>query len=540
VTPLDATPFGGKGVSPYNKSERRPEMPTHIKIFDTTLRDGEQTPGVNLNIQEKLEIARQLARMGIDVIEAGFAIASPGDFEAVKAVSQNIKGVTVASLCRAVEKDIDRAWEAVKDAERPRIHTFIATSDIHMKYKLRMTEEQVLERAVAMVKYAKKYCEDVEFSAEDASRTRPEFLYRVIEEVIKAGATVVNIPDTVGYATTKEFGNLIRSIKENVSNIHKVDLSVHCHNDLGLAVANTLSAMENGATQLECTINGLGERAGNAALEEIIMGINTRKDYYNVTHKIDTTQIYRTSKLVSSITGINVQPNKAIVGANAFAHESGIHQHGVLSEKTTYEIMTPESIGLSQNRMVLGKLSGRHAFEERLKELGYSLTSEEIQTAFEKFKSLADRKKVVLDRDIEAIVNEKVHKVPEIYELESFQISSGNKVISSAVVSLLRSGKLITEAATGDGPVDAAFNSIERAVGFSLKLEDYRLSSVTEGKDALGEVMVRVSKEGRMFSGRGVSTDIIEASIKAYINAINRIISEIGEEKAMQEDDKVS
>jgi len=540
VTPLDVTSFGGKGVSPYNKSERRPEMPTQIKIFDTTLRDGEQTPGVNLNIQEKLEIAKQLAKMGVDVIEAGFAIASPGDFEAVKAVAQNVRGVTVASLCRAVEKDIDRAWEAVKDAERPRLHTFIATSDIHMKYKLRMTEEQVLERAVAMVKYAKKYCEDVEFSAEDASRTRPEFLYRIIEEVIKAGATVVNIPDTVGYATTKEFGTLIRSIKENVGNIHKVDLSVHCHNDLGLAVANTLSAMENGATQLECTINGLGERAGNAALEEIIMGINTRKDYYNVTHKIDTTQIYRTSKLVSSITGVNVQPNKAIVGANAFAHESGIHQHGVLSEKTTYEIMTPESIGLSKNRMVLGKLSGRHAFEERLKELGYTLTPEEIQTAFEKFKNLADRKKVVLDRDIEAIVNEKVHKVPEIYELESFQISSGNKVISSAVVSLLRSGKLITEAATGDGPVDAAFNSIERAVGFSLKLEDYRLSSVTEGKDALGEVMVRVSKDGRIFSGRGVSTDIIEASIKAYINAINRIISEIGEEKAMQEDDKVS
>ncbi|HHW47967.1 MAG TPA: 2-isopropylmalate synthase [Clostridiaceae bacterium] len=515
-------------------------MPTQIKIFDTTLRDGEQTPGVNLNIQEKLEIARQLAKMGVDVIEAGFAIASPGDFEAVKAVAQSVRGITVASLCRALEKDIDRAWEAVKDAERPRIHTFIATSDIHMKYKLRMTEEEVLERAVAMVKYAKRYCEDVEFSAEDASRTRPEFLFRVIEEVIKAGATVVNIPDTVGYATTKEFGNLIKSIRENVSNIHKVDLSVHCHNDLGLAVANTLAAMENGATQLECTINGLGERAGNAALEEIIMGINTRKDYYNVTHKIDTTQIYRTSKLVSSITGINVQPNKAIVGANAFAHESGIHQHGVLSEKTTYEIMTPESIGLSQNKMVLGKLSGRHAFEERLKELGYSLTPEEIQDAFEKFKKLADRKKVVLDRDIEALVNEKVHKIPEIYELESFQISSGNKVISSAVVSLKRNEEIITEAATGDGPVDAAFNSIERAVGFSLKLESYHLNSVTEGKDALGEVTVRVSKDGNVFSGRGVSTDIIEASIKAYINVINRIISELGEEKLKHENNKVS
>lgn len=504
-------------------------MSAQIKIFDTTLRDGEQTPGVNLNIHEKLEIARQLEKLGVDVIEAGFAIASPGDFEAVKTVAQEIKGAVIASLSRAVEKDIDRAWEAVQYAENPRIHTFIATSDIHMKYKLKMTEEQVLERAVAMVKYAKKYCSDVEFSAEDASRTRPEFLFRVFEEVIKAGATVVNVPDTVGYATPEEFGRLIRSIKENVTNIDKVDISVHCHNDLGLAVANTLKAVENGATQLECTINGLGERAGNAAMEEIIMGIDTRKDFYKADHRIDTTQIYRTSKLVSSLTGINVQPNKAIVGANAFAHESGIHQHGVLSEKSTYEIMTPESIGLKQNRMVLGKLSGRHAFEERLKELGYTLTPEEVQVAFEKFKSLADKKKVVLDRDIEALVEEKVSEVPEIFELESFQISSGNKVIATSMVSLKRNNETITEAATGDGPVDAAFNAIERAVGFSLVLEDYSLRAVTEGKDALGEVTVRVSKDNKIYVGRGVSTDIIEASVKAYLNAINRVISELGE-----------
>jgi 2-isopropylmalate synthase len=506
-------------------------MCNKIKIFDTTLRDGEQTPGVNLNIHEKLEIARQLARLGVDVIEAGFAIASPGDFEAVRAVSQNIKGVTIASLSRAVEKDIDSAWEAVQNAEIPRIHTFLATSDIHMKYKLKMSAEQVLERAVAAVKYAKKYCEDVEFSPEDASRTSSEFLYKILEEVIKAGATVVNIPDTVGYSTPLEFGKLIKGIKDNVAGVHKVDISVHCHNDLGLAVANTLAAMENGATQLECTINGLGERAGNAAMEEIIMAVGTRKDYYSFTHSIDTTQIYRTSRLVTSLTGVNMQPNKAIVGANAFAHESGIHQHGVLSEKSTYEIMTPESIGIKKNTMVLGKLSGRHAFEERLKELGYnSLSSDEIQSAFEKFKSLADKKKEVTDRDIEVLVGEKVWGVPEIFELESFQISSGNKVVATSTVSLKRNGDTITEAATGDGPVDAAFNAMERAVGFNLKLEDYALKAVTEGKDALGEVTVRVSKDGRFFIGRGISTDIIEASVKAYMNAINRTISEFGED----------
>jgi len=502
-----------------------------IKIFDTTLRDGEQTPGVNLNIHEKLEIAKQLERLGVDVIEAGFAIASPGDFEAVKAVAENLKNCTVASLCRAVDKDIDRAWEAVKGAQNPRIHTFIATSDIHLKYKLKMTEEEVLERAVAMVKYAKKYCSDVEFSAEDASRTRPEFLFKVVEAVITAGATVVNIPDTVGYASPAEFGALIKSIMDNVKNIDKADISVHCHNDLGLAVANSLAAVANGATQVECTINGLGERAGNAAVEEIIMGFNTRRDFYNVTHNIDSTQIYRTSKLVSSLTGISVQPNKAIVGANAFAHESGIHQHGVLSEKSTYEIMTPESIGLAQNRMVLGKLSGRHAFEERLKEMGYTtLTPDAIQKAFEKFKSLADKKKVVLDRDIEALVEEKVSEVPEIFELESFQITSGNKSISTSTIGLKKSGEIITEAATGDGPVDAAFNAMERAVGMSFTLEDYGLRAVTEGKDALGEVTVRISKDNKIFVGRGVSTDIIEASVKAYLNAINRAASEINQE----------
>ncbi|MEN6313400.1 MAG: 2-isopropylmalate synthase [Clostridiaceae bacterium] len=504
-------------------------MASRIKFFDTTLRDGEQTPGVSLNIQEKLEIARQLVRLGVDVIEAGFAISSPGDFMAVKTVAENVKGVTIASLSRAVEKDIDRAWEAVCNAENPRIHTFIATSDIHMKYKLKMTEEEVLERAVAMVRYAKKFCSDIEFSAEDASRSRASFLYKIVEEVIRAGATVVNIPDTVGYSSPEEFGLMINGICKNVPGIEKVDISVHCHNDLGLAVANSLAAMKNGATQLECTINGLGERAGNASLEELIMGIQTRKDYYgDIIHHIDTKQIYRTSKLVGSLTGVNVQPNKAIVGANAFAHESGIHQHGVMAEKSTYEIMTPESIGLSQNRMVLGKLSGKHAFEERLKEMGYNLAPEEIMKAFEKFKELADKKKTVLDRDIEALVEEKVSEVSEVYKLDSFQINSGNKVIATATVSLLKNGVPIMEAATGDGPINAAFKAIERTVGFELDLQDFSLKGVTEGADALGEATVRVAKDNRIYVGRGVSTDIIEASVKAYVNAINRVVSNHG------------
>lgn len=500
-----------------------------IKFFDTTLRDGEQTPGVNLNMQEKLQIAQQLANLKIDIIEAGFPIASPGDFEAVKAIAQNIKGVTICGLSRALEKDIDRAWEAVQYSDNPRIHTFLATSDVHMKYKLKMTPEQVVEKAAAMVKYAKKYCSDIEFSAEDAGRSNPEFLYRVFTEVIKAGATVLNVPDTVGYTMPNEFGGLIKKIRENVIGIEKVDISVHCHNDLGLAVANSLAAVENGAVQVECAVNGLGERAGNASLEEIIMSIATRKDYYNIDLKVDTTQISKTSRLVSKLTGVNCQPNKAIVGANAFAHESGIHQHGVLAEKSTYEIMTPESIGLTQNKMVLGKLSGKHAFEERLKELGYTLSSEEIAQAFEKFKILADKKKEISDRDIEALIDDKSADVPQVLELESFQINSGNKLISTAVVTIKKFGKILTEAATGDGPIDAAYNAIERMIGMEIKLEDYSLKAVTEGKDALGEVSVKISFGDKVSSGRSVSTDIIEASIKGYINAINRMINQYGE-----------
>ncbi len=501
-------------------------MAQKIKIFDTTLRDGEQTPGVNLNIQEKLEIARQLEKLGVDVIEAGFAIASPGDFAAVKAVAEEMKDLSVASLCRAIPKDIDRAWEAVKNAVSPRIHTFIATSDIHMQYKLKMKEDEVLQRAVEMVKYAKKFCNDIEFSAEDAGRSRPEFLYKIFEAVIAAGATCINVPDTVGYTIPAEFGSMINGIMNNVRGIEKIDVSIHCHNDLGLAVANTLAALENGATQVECTINGLGERAGNAALEEVIMSLNTRKNYYSLSHGIDTTQIYRTSKLVSNLTGVMVQPNKAVVGANAFAHESGIHQHGVLNEKSTYEIMTPESIGLSENKMILGKHSGRHAFEDRLNDMGYTLKKDEINKAFEKFKELADKKKLVLDEDIEALVEERVSQIPELFQLVSFQTQSGNKLIATAMVELEKDEEPYIEAATGDGPIDAAFNAIEKAVGIDLTLEEYKIRAVTGGKDALGEVMVKVSANGKTFLGRGISTDIIEASVKAYIKSINRILGE--------------
>ncbi|MEW9121652.1 MAG: 2-isopropylmalate synthase [Thermotaleaceae bacterium] len=498
-------------------------MSKRIYIFDTTLRDGEQSPGISLNIQEKLQIASQLAKLKVDVIEAGFPIASKGDFEAVKAIAQNIEGPIVAGLSRAEQKDIDRTWEAVQYAKRPRIHTFIATSDIHLKYKLKMSREEVLERAVAMVKYARNLCENIEFSAEDASRSDREYLYRVFEGVIDAGASVINIPDTVGYTTPLEFGKLIRDIRENVKNIDKAIISVHCHNDLGMAVANTLAAMENGAQQLECTINGLGERAGNAALEEIVMAMNTRKDFYQVHTEIDTQQIYRTSSLVTKLTGVSVQPNKAIVGDNAFAHESGIHQHGVLNERSTYEIMTPESIGLKENQMVLGKHSGRHAFEDRLKELGFTLNKEEINECFARFKDLADKKKTVTDQDIEALLSEKITEVPETYQMEYFHISSGNQTVSTSTVKLRKGEELLEEAATGDGPVDATFKAIEKAVGIGINLMDYGIKAVTSGEDALGEVTVRVKKNGTLYLGRGISTDIIEASAKAYLNAINKM-----------------
>ena len=512
-------------------------MAAVIKIFDTTLRDGEQSPGCSMNLQEKLEMAKQLERLRVDTIEAGFAAASPGDLLAIQAVAREIQDCQVASLARALTKDIDAAWEAVREAASPRIHTFIATSDIHMQYKLRKSPEQVLEQAVEMVKYAKKYCSDVQFSAEDATRSNPEFLYRVIEAVIKAGATVINIPDTVGYITPWEFTDLITNLFEKVPNIDQVDVAVHCHNDLGLAVANSLAAVGAGVYQIECTINGIGERAGNAALEEIVMGLVVRRDFYNVDTKIDTTQIYRTSRLLSSITGVTVQPNKAIVGANAFAHESGIHQHGVLANKSTYEIMTPASIGLAENKMVLGKHSGRHAFEDRLISLGYELTKEQLDTAFEQFKRLADKKKVVTDLDIEALVQQKTFNIPETYRLKRFVINSGSTITATATV-YLETLEFPKEAvSTGDGPIDAAFKAIDQIVGIEFELDTFTINAVSEGKDAQGEVIVKIAKDGKLYTGRGLSTDIIESSIKAYLNAINKMLDELRYTKRIDADD---
>jgi 2-isopropylmalate synthase len=495
-----------------------------IKIFDTTLRDGEQSPGCSMNLEEKIQIAKQLERLGVDVIEAGFAIASPGDFESVKTIAGIVKNARVASLSRALTKDIDRAWEAVQAANAPRIHTFIATSDIHMKYKLKKSPEDVLQQAIDMVKYAKKYCSDIEFSAEDASRSDKDFLCKVFESVIQAGATVINIPDTVGYATPEEFYDFIKYIKENVPSSDKVDISVHCHNDLGLGVANTLAALKAGATQLECTINGIGERAGNAALEEIVMSLTTRKDIYKAETRVNTKEIYPTSRLVSSVTGALVQANKAIVGDNAFAHESGIHQHGMLANKSTYEIMTPESIGLTENKMVLGKHSGRHAFEDRLKHLGYELSQNDIEEAFTAFKVLADKKKTVTDRDIEALVGQEQTQIEEIYSYERFVINSGNTITATANVKISRDGITYEEVSTGDGPIDASFKAIDKIVGIDFVLEDYKIQAVTEGKDAQGSVTIKLLKDNKIYKGRGLSTDIIEASVRAYINAINKML----------------
>lgn len=501
-------------------------MENMIRIFDTTLRDGEQTPGVSLNIQEKLEIAKLLAKLNVDIIEAGFPIASPGDFEAVKAIAKNVKGPVIAGLARANKADIDRAWEALREAEKPRIHTFIATSPVHMKYKLQMEPDAVLRAAVEAVKYAKGFTEDVEFSAEDASRTDLSFLCDVMEAVIEAGATTINIPDTVGYTTPAEFGRIIATIKSKVKGIDGVIISVHCHNDLGLAVANSIAAVENGARQIECTINGLGERAGNAALEELVMAIKTRKDVYPYHTGIQTEYLYRTSRLVSALSGVTIQPNKAIVGSNAFAHESGIHQHGVLQERTTYEIIDPTEIGLAKNKLVLGKHSGRHAFREKLIEMGYQLSDDELSKAFKRFKDLADKKKEIMDGDIEAIVNEETFTIPESCKLDYLHISSGNKVVPTATLRLEYNGQIYEEAATGGGPIDASYRTIDRITGYTCTLVDYVIRAATRGKDAIGEVTVKVSYQDKVFIGRGFSTDILEASVKAYLNAINKIIYE--------------
>lgn len=504
-----------------------------VKFFDTTLRDGEQSPGISLNVEEKVEIAKQLERLGVDVIEAGFPQASRGDFEAVRAVAEAVRTPTIAALARAIPGDIERAAQAVAGARAPRIHTFIATSEIHMKHKLRKSPPEVLQLATDAVALARKYVDDVEFSAEDATRSDWDFLCQVFGAAIAAGATTINIPDTVGYTTPEEYGRLIRYIKEHTPGIEKAIISVHCHNDLGLAVANSLAAVAAGAGQVECTINGLGERAGNAALEEIVMALRTRSDLYPVETNIVTEQIYRTSRLISNVTGVNVQPNKAIVGANAFAHEAGIHQDGVLKERTTYEIMTPASIGLPQSRLVLGKHSGRHAFRERLREMGYQdLSLDEVERAYESFIELADRKKTVSEKDIMAIVEERVVQIPEHYVLESIQVVTGNATIATATVRISHGDQVVQEAACGDGPVDAVYNAIDRVTGLTINLDSYALQAVTGGKDALGEVTVRVRDNGNQYTGRGTSTDVIEASARAYLQALNKMLHERASSRA--------
>lgn len=497
-----------------------------IKIFDTTLRDGEQAPGCSMHLKEKIEIATALERMKVDVIEAGFAVISNGDFESVKAIAEAVKESTVASLARAVKKDIDAAYQAVRGAASPRIHTFIATSPIHMEYKLKMSPEKVLSTITDMVAYAKKYIGDIEFSAEDAMRSELPFLVKAVTAAIRAGATVINIPDTVGYATPREMFDTIDYLKKNVENIDKATISVHCHNDLGLAVANSLAAVEAGADQVECTINGLGERAGNAALEEVVMAIRTRKALYGGDTGIKTNEIYRTSKLVYNTLGLYAPINKAIVGANAFAHEAGIHQHGVLQNRATYEIMSPDDIGLPSNAMVFGKHSGKHAIQARLEELGHKLTAEQMEEFFESFKNLADKKKRINDADLEALLGHNIESYAEKeYKLDRFTVNSGNYVTSSAVIRLSYDDQLIEKVAIGDGPINAAFSAVDKIVKApEHSLEDYSIHSITEGGDALGEVVVRLRSGDRAVTGRGLSTDIIEASIKAYVNGINKLL----------------
>ncbi len=494
-----------------------------VVIFDTTLRDGEQCPGASLTPQEKLEVARQLARLNVDVIEAGFAYASPGDFEGIQMIAKEVKGPVLCSLARSRETDIDAAARALKAARRFRIHTFIATSPVHMRYKLRMGEDEVLEQAVRAVKMARRHTDDVEFSPEDASRTETPFLYRVLSAVIAAGAKTINIPDTVGYAVPDRFGQLIAGIRENVRGVEKAVISVHCHNDLGLSVANSLAAVQAGARQVECTINGLGERAGNAALEEVVMGLRTRRDVYRVTTDVRTEELVKASRLVSKLTGMVVQMNKAIVGENAFRHESGIHQDGMLKKKLTYEIISPKTVGFGESRLVLGKHSGRHAFVDRLKRLGWVLSEAQVEQAFDRFKRLADQKKEVFDEDLTAIVEDQVGQVPQRWQLEYLHVTSGTQTVPTATVRLRIEDRVLQDAASGDGPVDACYRTIDRITGVQGVLLDYALRSVTGGKDAQGEVTVKIRAAGRVVGGRGTSTDVIEASAKAYLSAINKV-----------------
>jgi 2-isopropylmalate synthase len=497
-----------------------------VTIFDTTLRDGEQAAGGTLNIQEKLDIARQLEKLGVDVIEAGFPVTSAGDFEAVSTIAKEVRTPVICVLTHANLEAVDQSWEAVKGAEHPRIHVVLSSSDIHLFYQLRKSREEILEMSCSTVARARKYCDDVEFSAMDASRTDPEYIYEILKATIDAGATTVNIPDTVGYAMPDEFGALIEGVFKNVPNIDRAVVSVHCHNDLGLAVANSLEAIKRGARQVEGTINGIGERAGNASLEEIVMAIKTRQDFYDLTTGIDTTQIYKTSRMVSELTGFPVQPNKAIVGSNAFRHSSGLHQDGVIKSPLTFEIMDPKSIGLPASSLVLGKTSGRHGFRERLAELGYTLPQEDFDRAFSAFKELADKKREVTDKDIESLVAEEQRTVSEAYHLDRIQVSCGDRGIPTAAVRLVGpDGQTLADAALGTGPVDAVYKAINRLVGVPNELTEFSVKSITEGIDAIGEVQIRIESEGITYTGRGADTDVIVASAKAYMNALNRLLA---------------
>ncbi|AWB09910.1 MAG: 2-isopropylmalate synthase [Fervidicoccus fontis] len=498
-----------------------------IKIFDTTLRDGEQSPGVSLNSEEKCEIAKQLARLNVDCIEAGFPIASEGDFKAVQQIAREVEGPIIAALARAKKEDIDRAWEAIKDNKNPRIHTFLATSDLHLEKKLQISREVALSKIRESVTYARSLCTDVEFSAEDASRSDLEFLARCVSVAIESGAKTINIPDTVGYATPSEMAEIIRYLKENVRGIENVDISVHCHNDLGLAVANSLASIEAGASQVECTINGIGERAGNAALEEIVMALYVRKNFYQSFTNINTQEIYRTSRLVSSLTGMNVQANKAIVGANAFAHESGIHQDGVLKDKRTYEILDSELIGLTGSQMVLGKHSGRHAFRKRIEDLGFKLSSADLNKAFIAFKEMADKKQQIHDMDLVTLISDIIFQGEEFYRIDYVGVFSGTNSYPTATVVLENSsGERLVDSGIGNGSVDAIYKTIEKIVNLKLNLIDFNIKAITGGTDALGEVTVRVQdSDNRVFIGRGSDTDILIASAKAFVSSVNKMIS---------------
>jgi 2-isopropylmalate synthase len=504
-----------------------PTDPNRVLIFDTTLRDGEQSPGCSMNLSEKLEMAHALQELGVDVIEAGFPIASPGDFESVQAIAREVRGPIIAGLARCNKADIEKAAAAIKDAEKPRIHLFLATGAIHREFKLRMSREEIVKRTIESVKMAREYCEDIEFSPEDASRTELEFLAEVCERALECGATTLNIPDTVGYSVPSHYADIMRYLKKNVRGIEKAILSVHCHNDLGLAVANSLAALMEGARQVECTINGIGERAGNCALEEVVMALQTRKDFFNLQTGINTRLLFPTSRKLTTTTGMMVQRNKAIVGQNAFAHEAGIHQDGMLKERSTYEIMRPEDVGISKTELVLGKHSGRHALKDRIQELGYHLDDTQLQKVFDAFKILADRKKTIYDADIEALCENLLHTGHHtVWTLEAFTCNAGTGTLPSAAIALWHSdGEIVREAACGDGPVDAVFTAIDRITKIEVEFLDYRVRSLTMGGDALGEATVEVSYEGKKLSGRAVSTDIVEASALAYLQILNRIAS---------------